>query len=188
MDYAIDKLVNSEAEKVQEDTVRIYRRAFEQAPYHKSEEEVVGFRQNLSRHLTRPGFHFIAARDPITSQMVGFTYGYSGKTGQWWHDIVEKAMHPRIAALWMVDNFELVELAVLPTYQGRGIGGLLHDRLMAEQTHPRAILSTLQNETAAMRLYRNRGWVTLLNKLRFPSSNRVYSIMGIDLTKRRSGS
>lgn len=181
MDYVIHSFVDRDALRCQEDIVRIYRQAFEGAPYFKSEAEVTSFRHSLIRHLKLPGFHFLAARDLKTAQIIGFSYGYSGQAGQWWHDIVVKAMDPRTAAVWMVDNFELVELAVLPAYQGHGIGGALHDRLLSEQTHPKAVLSTIQSETTALQLYRKRGWETLLDELRFPGSNRVYLIMGIDL-------
>ena len=184
MDYVIDSVNSSGVFKIQEDIIHIYRLAFESAPYFKSEAEVTSFCQSLSRHQKRSGFHLLTARDLKTAQYVGFTYGYNGQAGQWWHDIVVKAMGPRTAAIWMVDNFELVELAVLPAYQGYGIGGTLHDRLLIEQTHPKAVLSTLQSETAALQLYRKRGWKTLLSGLRFPSSNRVYLILGIDLTKK----
>jgi len=184
MDYVIDSVNISGVNKLQEDIIHIYRQAFEGAPYFKSEAEVTSFRQSLSRHNKRPGFHLLIARNVKTEQCVGFTYGYSGQAGQWWHDIVVKAMEPRTAAIWMADNFELVELAVLPAYQGFGIGGALHDRLLNSQTHLKAVLSTLQCETAALQLYRKRGWKILIDGLRFPSSNRVYLILGIDLTKK----
>jgi ribosomal protein S18 acetylase RimI-like enzyme len=188
MDYVIDSMNDSGVIKYQEEVIRIYRQAFEQAPYNKSETEVASFRQSLNRHLRRPGFHFMIARDQKSSRPVGFTYGYSGQAGQWWHDIVVKAMDQQVAATWMMDNFELVELAVLPAYQGRGIGSALHDRLLIEQGHSKAVLSTLRSETAALHLYRKRGWETLLDELQFPGSNRVYLIMGIDLIKRLSES
>lgn len=184
MNYVIDSVESKGAIKIQEDIIHIYRQAFEGAPYFKSEGEVTSFRHSLGRHFKRPGFHLLIARDLNTSRTVGFTYGYSGQAGQWWHDIVVEAMDPRIAEIWMLDNFELVEIAVLPAYQGYGIGGALHDRLLIEQTHPKAVLSTLRCETTALQLYRKRGWITLLDRLRFPSSNRVYLILGIDLTKK----
>ena len=181
MDYEIGSLTASEVLRYREEIVRIYRQAFKSAPYYKSKSEVASFHQSLGRHIKRPGLNFLIARNLQTSQFVGFTYGYSGQAGQWWHDIVANAMDSQAASVWMRNNFELVELAVIPSHQGYGIGGALHDRLLSEQRHPKAILSTLQSETIAFRLYRDRGWKVLIKDLIFPGSSRVYTIMGIDL-------
>lgn len=181
MDYEIHSLTSSEVLRYREEIVRIYRQAFVSAPYFKSESEVASFRHSLSHHMKRPGFYFLIAIDLRTSQYVGFTYGYSGQAGQWWHDIVASAMDSQAASVWMRNNFELVELAVVPSYQGHGIGGALHDRLLSEQRHPKAVLSTLQSETIAFRLYRDRGWKVLIKDLIFPGSSRAYIIMGVDL-------
>lgn len=181
MDYEIASLNGSEVLNYREEIVHIYRQAFESAPYYKSESEVASFHHSLSRHIKRPGLKFLVARDLRESQFVGFTYGYSGQAGQWWHDIVANAMNPQTAETWMMNNFELVELAVIPSHQGYGIGGALHDRLLSEQKHSKAILSTLQSKTRAFQLYRDRGWKILIENLIFPGSSRVYIIMGIDL-------
>ena len=82
---------------------------------------------------------------------------------------------------WLEGAFELAELAVRPPLQGRGIGGRLHDHLLADRPHRTAVLSTLQEETRALHLYRSRGWRTLLEHFSFSGVGRVYRIMGLDL-------
>lgn len=86
----------------------------------------------------------------------------------------------------MTNYFEVVELAVSPAYQGLGLGGGLHDRLLAGLLHHTAVLSTIQFETNALLFYRKRGWVTLLHDFFFPGSKNPYLIMGLDL-RRRNG-
>lgn len=165
--------------------VHVYQEAFALAPYYKTGSEMASFRPSLRRHKDRSGFQLFAARDSNLGQIVGFAYGYSGEPGQWWHDVVKKAIDPQIYAIWMREYFELVELAVLPDFQRRGIGGALHDRLLEEQPHRRALLSTMQAETPAQQLYRQRGWVTLLESMQFPGTNRPYRIMGLDLADKK---
>ena len=75
MDYVIDSVNSSGVIKIQEDIIHIYRLAFESAPYFKSEAEVTSFRQSLSRHQKRSGFHLLTARDLKTAKIVGFIYG-----------------------------------------------------------------------------------------------------------------
>ena len=115
---------------------------------------------------------------------MGFAYGYNGGPGLWWFDLVSTAIDPHIYDQWMTNYFEVVELAVAPPYQGLGLGGRLHDRLLEGLPHQTAVLSTIQFETTALLFYRKRGWVTLLQDFYFPGSKNPYLIMGFDLRKR----
>ena len=54
--------------------------------------------------------------------LVGFGYGYTTAPGQWWHDLVRKALDDETAAEWLHDAFELSELHMLPEFQGGGTG------------------------------------------------------------------
>jgi ribosomal protein S18 acetylase RimI-like enzyme len=65
---------------------------------------------------------------------------------------------------WVGGHFEFVELGVLADHRRQGLGGLLHDELMREIGHRRALLSTDDDsQTSARRLYASRGWVKLGN-------------------------
>lgn len=75
--------------------------------------------------------------------------------------MVQIALHDGSAAAEHRE-LEFVELAVLPSHQGRGIGGQLHDTLLAGLPHQRALLATADDATtAAVHLYTKRGWQRL---------------------------
>ncbi len=161
---------------------QVYLAAFSLPPYREGEPDVVRFRESFARHVRRPGFRIIVAKDE--EQVVGFGYGYTSAPGQWWRDTVDAALGKENSKKWLSDAFELVELAVLPSKQGQGIGGRIHDELLKGSPQHTAVLSTYQTETPALRLYRKRGWVTLLSNFFFPGAGHAFLIMGLDLRAR----
>jgi GNAT superfamily N-acetyltransferase len=159
----------------------VYREAFRPYPYRKSEGEVVAFEQSFPGHTRSDGFRFVAAIENDSDRLLGFAYGYTARTGQWWNDSVARALKPEMAEAWLSDSFQLAEIAVRPKYQGKGIGGRLHDHLLKGLPYQRAVLSTLAAETVAYHLYHKRGWVVLLDEYLFPGVARPYRIMGLNL-------
>lgn len=161
--------------------VATYRQAFAPPPYRKGEADVQGFARTFPLHALQWGFRCCVARDVQTGAVVGFAYGYGGAQGQWWHDIVTERLSATPAASWVTNAFDLAELAVSPQFQGYGIGGRLHDTLLTGLPQRQALLSTAQVETAALHLYRRRGWVRLSERFTFPGSTDLYLILGLDL-------
>jgi ribosomal protein S18 acetylase RimI-like enzyme len=151
------------------------------AAFVMSADEASRFVGHLATHATRRDFRFFAAWDGDDGPLLGFIYGYTGEPGQWFHDRIRAALAPEIAEHWLADVYEVVEFAVRPEAQGRGIGGQLHDALVSSLTNRTAILSTRQEDTAAIRLYRRRGWQPILTDYQFPSSAKLYTILGLDL-------
>lgn len=162
----------------------VYRRAFAEQQYPHPEREVVRFRNVLSRHADRSGFRCKVAQ--AGAEVLGVAYGYTGKSGQWWHDVVAAALPATEAEQWLGDCFELVELHLMPEAQGLGVGGRLHDELLCGLPHSTAALSTLDAETRALRLYEKRGWVPLLRNFAFPGGAKPFMIMGLDLARTRA--
>lgn len=164
-----------------EQILHVYGAAFALPPYNRDASQTQAFAGTLMRHLANDDFRCCVAREDGNGRILGFTYGYTGRPGQWWYDVVAAAMEPRVVEQWLDGGFEFVELAVLPEAQGRGLGGRLHDALLDGQPHRAATLSTIQYETAALGLYRKRGWVKLLQGVVFPNVPEPYLVMGLDL-------
>ncbi len=185
---AVSLIAAPDLADLREQFVEVYRAAFASPPYCEGEAEVRRFaEETLPRHVQRAGFRCCVAQDQANGLVVGFAYGYTGQVGQWWHDIVAQALDQVTADRWLPGSFEFVELAVMPTAQGRGIGGQLHDALVEGLPHRTALLSTRQAETRALGLYRRRGWVPVLENFVFPGGTEPYVILGLDLSGRSAG-
>lgn len=118
----------------------------------------------LPEHAGRPGFRMTVAR--VDGALAGFAYGFAAELGQG---------SPVLTGDWLGGHFELVELAVVPSAQGHGLGGRLHDALLADLPHRRALLSTWADPTLpAPRLFRSRGWQVLLP--RFGPGKSLYGL------------
>lgn len=118
-------------------------------------------------------------------RLVGFAYGFHGASGQWWHDLVSRAavsaLGTRTAEGWFRDSLEIAEVHVLPGYQGHGTGLAMMLRLTSGRPEPAAVLSTMDANTRARRLYRGLGFTDLLTRFAFPGTDVPYAIMGAPL-------
>jgi ribosomal protein S18 acetylase RimI-like enzyme len=158
-----------------EEAMEIYVRAM-QYPAHTGTQRAVTAR----RHTTNEGFQCRAALDADGS-LLGFGYGYTTRPGQWWHDLVNKAMAPEAAADWLTASFELSELHVMPACQGQGIGRRLITALAHGLPHRAVLLSTPDSDTRAFRLYRHLGFVDLARHYLFPGDSRPFAVLGARL-------
>ncbi|HEY3632694.1 MAG TPA: GNAT family N-acetyltransferase [Jatrophihabitantaceae bacterium] len=131
-------------------------------------------------HTSYAGFACRAALR-ADGRLVGFGYGYTSTSGQWWHDLVRRAVTDEIAADWMHDAFELSEMHVLPHFQGGGIGRRLLTSLAGGIPHDAMLLSTPDTDTRAFRLYRSLGFVDLVRQHRFPGDARPFAVLGARL-------
>jgi ribosomal protein S18 acetylase RimI-like enzyme len=121
---------------------------------------------------------------------IGFAYGFHGESGQWWHDLVSRAVASaqgrQAADHWLADSFQVAEVHVHPGYQGRGTGLAMMQRLAAGRPERTAVLSTMDAETRARRLYRGLGFTDLLEGFAFAGTEVPYAIMGAPLPLREA--
>jgi len=160
------------------------------------EEQMPGRHTIMERHSGYAAFRAIAAivrsadgapadGAPADGELVGFAYGFHGGGGQWWHDLVSRTtasiLGSRAARDWFGDSLEIAEVHVLPGYQGRGTGLAMMLRLTAGRPERAAVLSTMDANTRARRLYRGLGFTDLLTGFTFPGTELPYAIMGAPL-------
>lgn len=103
------------------------------------------------------------------------------RPGDWWRDRAAEAAGPERAQRWIASRcLEVVHLAVRPDRQGKGIGRLVHDLLLAGTPAPTAILGCDPAAQAARRLYSGRGWHILSDRFD-TGAGRAALLMGRDL-------
>jgi ribosomal protein S18 acetylase RimI-like enzyme len=163
-----------------DEQLAIYGEAMEAPP-----EELPGRRAIMERHARYPGLRALAAIDDASGEIVGFTYGFRGLPGQWWHDVVMSAIAARsgraVARDWLENALEIAEVHVRPAHQARGIGRRLVLALTAGRPERTALLSTRDAATPARKLYRSLGFTDLLTNFLFPGGGLPYAVMGAPL-------
>ena len=114
-----------------EGAIAVYAAAFAPPPYSDPDRgEEIRYRLR-QLHRDREGFRgFIAlgqADEPgiPAHGVVGMTYGYRSMRGQWWRDAVARELDRKRRKRWLGSAYELVEIAVHPDFQSRGLGALL---------------------------------------------------------------
>jgi len=157
--------------------------------------QLPGRRSIMERHASYDGFRALAVTaDAVDGgpggpgQIIGFSYGFRGAPGQWWHDVVAAALAAKsgweLAAAWLTDSLEIAEVHVHPDFHGRGIGRSLVLGLAQGRPERTAVLSTQDAESPARRLYRNLSFADLLTGYCFPGTPVPYAVMGATLPLR----
>jgi GNAT superfamily N-acetyltransferase len=133
-------------------------------------------RARLPAHAALDGFVAVVARsgeDPV-----GLAYGYRGERGRWWSTQMERALAPRQRREWLGEWFEVVEIAVRPDHQGRGIGSRVHDRLLEEAGWPRALLTARADDPDVRAFYERRGWRAVKVGVRLGGGDQAWALYG----------
>lgn len=133
----------------------------------------------FARHSRYQGYQGLVQLDE-KSHMVGLAYGYTSRTGQYYHDLLKPALQENGRAEWLEDCFELVELVVAPSVRGSGIGAALLNQLLTAVSNKTAVLTTRENNLGAIRFYERNGWELLKDS--FYPNKKAYRIYGKKLT------
>lgn len=154
------------------------------------DDEIAVRREIVLHHLACPGARALGATvDDGSAQgrLVGFVYGMPNDRSHWWSTVVEPYLRRRGTEEWLDDSFVITELHVLPGFQGRGIGRELITAITDTATETRSILSAIDVESPARRLYRSLGYRDLARPVHFPSARSPYTVMGAPLPLPRPG-
>jgi ribosomal protein S18 acetylase RimI-like enzyme len=137
---------------------------------------------------TTPGPGATGRPGTTPGRIIGFSYGFRGADGQWWHDVVVAALTARsgaeLARAWLANSLEIAEVHVHPDYHRRGIGRSLVLGLTAGRLERTAVLSTQDANATARRLYSRLGFGDLMTGYSFPGSAVPYAVMGAVLPLR----
>ncbi|MFG1796261.1 GNAT family N-acetyltransferase [Nocardia sp. NPDC049149] len=131
--------------------VELYRIVFGGPPYFEGAEHVARFRELLTTELDRPGFTLAQALDGDT--LIGMVYGYPMVSGEWWTD-AHILPDPKLVA---AGKLAVMEFAVHPDHQNRGLGRALMDEVLRGRPEPFAVLCANPG-APAREIYRRWGW------------------------------
>lgn len=149
-------------------------------------------------HSERAGWRAVAAveadgttawptdQELAEAPLLGVAYGYCGAPDQWWQQQVVRGLHrvgvPRAEISGMMsDYFELTELHIHPSAQGRGLGEALARRLLSGRAEANVLLSTPEANdegNRAWRLYRRLGFTDVIRGYHFAGDPRAFAILG----------
>jgi GNAT superfamily N-acetyltransferase len=178
----IQKFGPRDAAAIRDHVIGVYDRAWTGTLFHPGAENLPTLGARLIQHAENPDFRLFVASQG--SAAVGFAYGYGSVPGGWWRQSVASHLGGHAWQNWLDDCFEFAELAVVPEFQGRGIGGLLHDTLLDGLRQSTALLSTQKANQLALSFYETRGWIVLSDWMMFSNRTEPYVILGLDLTAR----
>lgn len=159
--------------------IDIYQAVFSQPPFEETLPDFMNFAGRLSYHAHQRGFRCVLVRPPGQPEPVGYAYGFDGQRGSWFYQLAARQLAPDLRSTYLNDYFEFAELALLPAWQGQGLGGRLHDLLLAGVPQRVALLSTAEAETQALQLYHKRGWRPLARQIELPGIPLRYQILGL---------
>lgn len=142
--------------------------------------EPSAMRAQFRRHYKYPDFegYIMLNRD---HSIAGYIYGYHSKRGQYYHDLLEKHLHPN--KVWLKDCMELVELGVHPQHRRKGVATQLLHTLLRNRKEKTAVLTARKDNQNAITFYKRHGWVVIREGF-YPNVPHEYIIMG----KKMNGS
>lgn len=165
--------------------VRIYIAAMDYYP-----DIAPGREEAWRQDALEEGFRAIIAVEG--DEILGLAYGFLGRAEHWWTKQVRWGViresgaserHRRI----LRNFFELTEIHVAPSAQGRGIGSELLTQLLEAAPAPRVLLSTPEvdgEDNAAFRLYRRFAFEDFLRNFHFVGDPRPFAILSYEKTEK----
>jgi GNAT superfamily N-acetyltransferase len=111
--------------------------------------------QRTLRQAESPGFTTVTAR--VRGELAGFANGLPLRSPAWW-DGLEPPPDAGFTTETGTRTFAVIDLAVLPSQRGQGLGRRLMDELLQGRTEERATLATSPREPDVQAMYERWGW------------------------------
>jgi GNAT superfamily N-acetyltransferase len=135
---------------------QLYLSVFSSPPLSRPIEKLRTQRCTLARLIDKPTFGLAVATE--AGRLVGFAYGHGlGSDTHWWDDFL-MPLAVETMREWDGRTFVVIDMAVAPTHQFRGIGKRLLSTLLASRPEERASLAVVVGNEGAERFYRHLGW------------------------------
>jgi ribosomal protein S18 acetylase RimI-like enzyme len=147
---------HASAEALFEPICQLYREAFSQPPFNRSEAQHQAQADQLRQLLTNPTFELSTAY--VGDELVGFLYGIRLRPGTAWWDDFLSPVPEEITREWEGRTFALIYLAVASPWRRQGIGRRLVSVLLASRPEERATVSAIPEAKATQAFYRALGW------------------------------
>ncbi len=90
--------------------------------------------------------------------LIGFAYGLPLSPPSTWWNGLEPSPPDGFTTETGDRTFAVIDLAVLPTHRGQGLGRRLMDELLKSRTEERATLATSPSERDVQQMYERWGW------------------------------
>ncbi|MFI5672745.1 GNAT family N-acetyltransferase [Streptomyces sp. NPDC051704] len=139
-----------------DDLAPVYEAVFAEPPYNEGPRDVAEFLERYQREHKTPGFRLVLARDG--GELAGFAYGLPlPSTTAWWSGFLNTDLPEEFTREDGHRTFVVMELAVLASRRGQGIGRALHTALLDGVTAERVTL-TVRPEASAAAWYEHLGY------------------------------
>ncbi|MES2802292.1 MAG: GNAT family N-acetyltransferase [Bdellovibrionota bacterium] len=175
MRYSLKTFDPQQVIDIKNQVVDVYKSVYSLPPYKETEGQIESFFKSLEVRVAKSGFLFVGAVDEAGC-LVGFTYGWKSVPGDTWNIKLSQQLG-ELSAQWLSNCFEFVDLAVMPSAQGSGLGRDLTKNLFAIVDAKTAILLTHQTTTKASEMYLRNGWMKLVEHFEV-APGKFYQIMG----------
>ncbi|MEV7008791.1 GNAT family N-acetyltransferase [Streptosporangium sp. NPDC051022] len=113
-------------------------------------------RRRTLRQAESAGFEAVTARE--NGVLVGFVYGLPLSPRSTWWEGLQLARPGDFTVETGRRTFAVIDLAVLPSHRGRGLGRRLMGELLGSRPEERATLATDPGNPETQRMYERWGW------------------------------
>lgn len=152
-DLILTHHTSAEAVKLMDELCDVYADAYDVEP---DGEKTTAFRARATKALDRPRYGLLTAQDG--TQIVGFVFGYALPAGSYWWDGLTPAPAEGFTTEDGTRTFALAEIEIRRAWQGKGVGRVLNDAVLAQRQEERATLATGPQADAARAIYEGWGW------------------------------
>src|SRR6185312_12430736 len=119
-------------------------------------EKIAAFRTRATKALNRPRYSLLTAQHG--KEIVGFVFGYALPAGTYWWDGLTPTPAEGFTTEDGTRTFALAEIEVRQAWQGKGLGRVLNDTVLARREEERATLATGPQADTARAIYESWGW------------------------------